>query len=116
MTDPPPVALEFVVPDEWELGAYANTLNVWHSPYEFALDWAVTSRPRPADPDDASAGIAITANVVARVRIPVALIFDAVRALNDAMTGYEYVFGEIRRPEPRERPDTREHRDDDDSS
>jgi hypothetical protein len=38
--------------------------------------------------------------VVARVRIPTGFVFDAIRALNEAMTRYEAIFGEIRRPEP----------------
>ena len=37
--------------------------------------------------------------VVARVLVPTGLIFDVLRTLNEAMTGYEAVFGEIRRPE-----------------
>jgi hypothetical protein len=30
------------------------------------------------------------------------LVFDVLRALNEAMTGYESIFGEIRRPEVEE--------------
>jgi hypothetical protein len=37
--------------------------------------------------------------VVARVRLPTGLVFDVLRALNQAMTEYEAIFGEIRRPE-----------------
>jgi hypothetical protein len=33
-----------------------------------------------------------------RVKIPVTLIFDVMRALNENMTRYEGVFGAIRRP------------------
>jgi hypothetical protein len=40
--------------------------------------------------------------VVARVKIPVTVLFDVLRALNENMTRYEQVFGEIRRPEPPE--------------
>jgi hypothetical protein len=43
-----------------------------------------------------------TVLVVARVRLPVALIFDVIRTLNDTMTEYEREFGEIRPPESRE--------------
>jgi hypothetical protein len=32
------------------------------------------------------------------VRIPVTLLFDVIRALNDEMTRYEQQFGEIQRP------------------
>jgi hypothetical protein len=36
--------------------------------------------------------------VTSRVKIPVTLIFDVVRALNENMTRYEETFGEIKRP------------------
>jgi hypothetical protein len=36
--------------------------------------------------------------VVARVKIPVTLIYDVLRALNENMTRYEETFGEIQRP------------------
>jgi hypothetical protein len=35
---------------------------------------------------------------VARVRLPTSLVFDVLRDLNQAMTRYESIFGEIRRP------------------
>jgi hypothetical protein len=38
--------------------------------------------------------------VTSRVRIPVTMIFDLIRALNETMTQYENVFGEIRSIEP----------------
>jgi hypothetical protein len=98
MPDPPDVTFDFLMPPEWEIGLYANTVNVWHSPYEFTLDWAVTQPAEAPDPDDVSAGVRVPATVVARVRIPVGLIFDVLRTLNEAMTGYEAFFGEIRRP------------------
>jgi hypothetical protein len=40
--------------------------------------------------------------VVSRVRIPVSVIFDVLRALNENMTRYETAFGEIQRPQHRE--------------
>jgi hypothetical protein len=30
----------FDVPEEWKVGVYANEVNVWHTPYEFTLDFA----------------------------------------------------------------------------
>lgn len=94
----PGVTFDFVMSPEWQIGLYANTMNVWHSPYEFTLDWAVTQPVEALDPDDPSAGLRVPASVVARVRIPVGLIFDVLQTLNQAMTGYEALFGEIRRP------------------
>ena len=94
----PEATFNFSMPPEWEIGLYANVVNVWHSPYEFTLDWAVTQPVEAHDPDDPGAGLRVPATVVARVRIPVGLIFDVLQTLNQAMTGYEAVFGEIRRP------------------
>jgi len=95
-----PDDFEFITPPEWEAGVYANALSVWHSPYEFTLDWAVTSHAERADPDDPGAGLHLAATVVSRVRIPVALVFDVLTTLNHAMTGYETIFGEIRSTRP----------------
>jgi Protein of unknown function (DUF3467) len=93
------VTFDFEVPPEARTGVYANTVNIWHSPYEFSLDWALTEPIEAIDPDDPESPLRVPGSVVARVRIPVGLVFDVMRALNEAMTGYEAIFGEIRRPE-----------------
>jgi hypothetical protein len=43
--------------------------------------------------------VRVDCRVVSRVKIPVTVLFDVLRALNENMTRYEQVFGEIRRPE-----------------
>ena len=43
--------------------------------------------------------------VVARVRLPVGLIFDIIKTINTDMTSYEATWGEIRRPESQEPPE-----------
>lgn len=68
------------------IGIYANAINVWHWPYEFALDWALTEAPEIVDEDDPASPIRIPASVVARVRIPATLVFDVMRALNKTRT------------------------------
>ena len=73
-------------------------VSVWHSPYEFTLDFCATQPPQPADSDDEPGGTIIPCRAVARVRIPVTLAFDVIRVLNDNMTRYEERFGEIVRP------------------
>jgi hypothetical protein len=80
---------------------YANIIAVWFSPYEFGLDWGLTDPVQPEDPDDPTSPLRIPVSVVTRVRVPTGLLFDVLRALNDAMTRYEAIFGEIRRPEAR---------------
>jgi Protein of unknown function (DUF3467) len=108
--DEPPVTptFEIQVPPELETGAYANFLSVWHSPYEFTLDFGVALQAQPTDPEDESAGVIVPARVVSRVKIPTTVIFDVLRALNENMTRYEASFGDIRRPgeAPTPRPET----------
>jgi hypothetical protein len=100
--DPGMVAANFEVqvPPELEGGAYANFLNVWHSPYEFTFDFAVTQPPIPQNPQDPAAPVTVPCRVVARVKVPPALVFDIMRAINQNLARYEQMFGEIPRPEP----------------
>ena len=96
---------DFDLSPEARVGVYANALSVWYSPYEFALDWGLSGPPQAEDDDDPSSPIRITTSVIARIRIPVGFGFDVLRALNEALTGYESIFGEIRRPLEGEEPD-----------
>lgn len=79
-----------------EGGVYSNVLGVWHTGHEFTLDFAVTQPPT----EDEDGGAVIPCTVVARVKIPPTLAFDIIKTLNENMTRYEEVFGEIRQPEP----------------
>jgi len=90
---------EFDISAEVRKGVYANTLTIWFSPYEFAFDWGVAERAEPEDLDDPASLLRIPILIVARVRLPTGLVFDVLRALNQSMTDYEAIFGEIRRPE-----------------
>jgi hypothetical protein len=89
---------DFDTSSEAPRSVYANILGVWFSPYEFALDWGLTEPIVPEDPDDPTSPLRIPVSLVARVRLPTTLVFDVLRSLNDAMTRYEAMFGEIRRP------------------
>ena len=97
MTDERPVELHIEVPPELEAGTYANVLNVWHTAYEFTLDFGVMQQV--GEPEDADAPVQVPVRVVSRVRIPVTLLFEVLKALNTNMTGYESTFGSIRAPE-----------------
>jgi Protein of unknown function (DUF3467) len=91
---------QFTVPDEVAAGVYSNLVLVWHTPYEFTLDFAAL------EPSDSTP---VPCRVVSRVRIPPTVIFDLMRALNENMATYEASFGEIRRvggPRPEQPPDT----------
>ena len=58
------------------------------------------TQPPQVDSEDPDAPVRVECRVVSRVKIPVTVLFDVLRALNENMTRYEQVFGEIRRPEP----------------
>jgi hypothetical protein len=92
-----PIELKIEVPPELEGGTYANVLNVWHTAYEFTLDFGVMQQV--GEPEDADSTLQVPVRVVSRVRIPVALLFEVLKALNTNMTGYESTFGSIRAPE-----------------
>ena len=87
------------IPPELKGGVYANFFTVWHSAYEFTLDFSATQRPELAE-DEAS--VVIPCQLVSRVRMPVTLIFDLLKVMNQSMTHYEEAFGEIRPPRPQE--------------
>jgi hypothetical protein len=93
------IDFDFDVSEEAGAAVYANIVSIWYSPYEFALDWGLTEAAEAEDPDDPASPLRIPVSVVARLRVPTGLIFDVLRALNEAMTAYEAIFGEIRRPE-----------------
>jgi hypothetical protein len=93
------INVDFDIPPEVRRGVYANSFNIWFSPYEFAFDWAVADEVKAEDPDDPTSPLRLPVIGVARVRPPTSLVFDVLRGLNQAMTRYESIFGEIRRPE-----------------
>lgn len=86
---------QFMVPPELEGGSYANMLSTWHTPYEFTLDFSATQPPHTV-PDTGE--LIVPCRVVSRVKIPVTLVFDVIRRLNQQMTAYEADFGIIKRP------------------
>ncbi len=92
-----PIELKIDVPPELEGGTYANVLNVWHTAYEFTLDFGVMQQV--GETEDLDAALQVPVRVVSRVRIPVTLLFEVLKALNTNMTGYESTFGPIRAPE-----------------
>lgn len=84
---------EWRVPPELEGGSYANLVGVWHTPYDFTLDFAATLQPEQVGDQ-----VMVPARVTSRVKVPVTVIFDLIRALNENMTRYEQQYGAIVRP------------------
>ncbi|HEU5416795.1 MAG TPA: DUF3467 domain-containing protein [Streptosporangiaceae bacterium] len=103
MTDaqpPQPPQISLQVPDDVAAGVYSNLVAVWHTPYEFTLDFAVT-QPTQVIADEAGTQQALTpAQVVSRVKIPPAAVFELMQALSKNERLYEERFGPIQRPGP----------------
>lgn len=95
---------EIQVPLEIEAGSYANMLSVWHSPFEFTLDFSVTLPPTLEDADTDEPTVNVPCRVVSRVKLPPTVMFDVLRALNENMTRFESTYGMIQRPAPGEEP------------
>lgn len=88
MTQPQPVGI--VVPPELEVGVYANSVAVWHTPTEFAIDFLTNvpgSMPMP-QPDGTIQQVA-QLRAVARVKLPPAQIFELMKALEQQLTKFE---------------------------
>jgi hypothetical protein len=91
-----PIPYELHIPPPLKAGVYSNHVMIWHTPYEFTVDFIVAESVRDTDE-----GPKIPCQLVSRVKIPVALMFDVIRRLNTEMTSYELIYGEIVRPEAR---------------
>jgi hypothetical protein len=94
--DFPQTRFEIQVPESAREGHYANFLSVWHSQHDFTLDFAVTEQATAAG--DGSGVVNVPCHVVTRVRIPVTVAEDVLRALAANVTDYENTVGRIRRP------------------
>jgi hypothetical protein len=91
---PAQVHFDIQVPEGAETGVYSNFLSVWHAEHDFTLDFCVTDQPRP----DADGNVRVVCRVVARVKIPLTVAEDMLRALAENVTRYEEVAGRIRKP------------------
>lgn len=83
-----PQGLQIVVPPDIGNGVYANAASVWHTPFEFTLDFLCLGMP------DESSDRA-RAEVVARVKIPTNVIFQVATAIAEHVDTYEKRFGPI---------------------
>ena len=103
--EPTEQGFEFFVPPEEEPGAYANTFAIWHTAYDFVLDFGVIQLAQPSDPNDPKSPPVVPARVVSRVMLPSTLIFEFVKTINHVMDSYERQWGPIKHPEPLEPED-----------
>ncbi len=76
------------LPESVGHGVYANAASVWHTPYEFTLDFLVLTPVGPGEQPPA-------ADVVARVKIPTQVIFQVAQAIAENVDNYEKLFGPL---------------------
>jgi hypothetical protein len=96
------VSLQFYVPEPNEEGTYANSFAIWHTAYEFTIDFAVSQVIQPVNPEEPAGAQVVPMRVVSRIRLPVGLVFDLIKSINERMAAYEAEWGEIHAPERRE--------------
>lgn len=95
---PQPAEFRLQVPDDLAAGVYSNIVAVWHTPYEFTLDFAVMQPGELVADDEGNQRPVIPARVVARVKIPPAQVFELMQALSKNERIYEERLGPIQRP------------------
>lgn len=91
MPDQPPV--EVIVPESLSAGVYANGVGVWSTQHDFTLDFAVNLPPQPAEQEGEQPRNVV--QVVARVKIPPAMVFNLLQVLNQQLFAYEQQNGPI---------------------
>jgi Protein of unknown function (DUF3467) len=89
---------EIEVPDELEVGTYANFLSVWHSPHDFTLDFAVTGQGQQVSGPGGHPQIDVPCRIVARIKLPLTVVEDVLRALATNVGNFEEQAGRIRKP------------------
>lgn len=88
-----PVHFRIEVPAALENGQFANFLSVWSGPHEFTLDFAVTGQPEQTDEQ-----VVVPTRVVSRIKVPLSLADDILRALAQTVTQFESAAGRIYKP------------------
>lgn len=88
--------MQFRTPESLGPGAYANGCGVWSTQNEFTLDFLVSLPPEPGvHPDTGEPVIVGPQQLVSRIKLPPALIFQLMRNLNAALSQYEAEHGSI---------------------
>jgi hypothetical protein len=95
---PPRPEFNIQVPDDLTSGVYSNIVAVWHTPYEFTLDFATMQPTQIVKDADGNQRPIVPARVVARVKIPPAAVFELMQALSRNERLYEERLGPIQRP------------------
>ncbi|WP_345460451.1 DUF3467 domain-containing protein [Nocardioides marinquilinus] len=87
---PLPTRFDISVPPEHLEGHYADFASVWHNKETFILDFVSMSQPPQQSQDDAGASVArVKAQVVTRVRLPAAQVWEVMKALESQLGKWE---------------------------
>lgn len=97
MTQPTEQSLTLQLPDDLTGGVYSNVVAVWHTPYEFTLDFAVMLPAQQIGGQDAGTS-ATPCRIVSRIKVPPAMVFQLMQALSVNEGLYEERIGPIPRP------------------
>lgn len=86
------VQLSVELPAELRVGVHAEIAAVWHTQESFTIDFISPFSPATAD---AEGQVTQPAQIVARVRLPVSVIFNVARAISENVAIYEQTYGAI---------------------
>ncbi len=89
--EPTPVAAQFNMPEELVAGVYANFAVVWHTAHEFTLDFFAPAGPERTDTNGEPT---MPFMGVARVRVPVSVVFEIARAISTNVSRWEQATGQ----------------------
>lgn len=97
MTDSPaddasplPTSFNITVPPEQLEGHYADFASVWHNNETFILDFvSMNAPPRPTQTEQGAPVARVDAQVVTRVRIPAAQVWEVMKALQSQLGRWE---------------------------
>ncbi|MGT2425726.1 DUF3467 domain-containing protein [Amnibacterium kyonggiense] len=92
-------AIAVSVPEQQEVGVFADFAGIWHTPNTFVLDFLSLTSPAPQRQVDGTGEVigAMPARVAARVRIPAEQVFQIIAALQQQADQW---LEETGRPEP----------------
>ena len=82
-------------PEKLTAGVYANGMGVWFSQTEITIDFFVNLPPETGQDGNGQPVLLAPQEVVARVKIPPPLLFQAMRNLAAAQDAYENQWGSI---------------------
>ena len=87
---PPPNHVTLDVPESVAAGQYADFAGVWHTDDVFVFDFAaLRSAPGPMQTAEGQVVNLIQGQVVARVKMPPAQVWELMKALNEQLAAWE---------------------------